>query len=400
MYNQSETAEAQKLQIQVTQQKESQLLTFCSYLNGTVIGNMKLALFSDDDDENSPNFDIHPKFDSHPLDHVTIQENSIKFEVIELIDVDFPQYVPLNLEVDLYTLTQQDKSLSGDLEEPVVLKFVNEVSIAMCNSSIIALFKLIFIAMLVRAIMTEFLPRKTINYKSQSQLQKKNCNKLVILFLIIKYLSFFEVAAETKYLSNTEFIAVASQNIVVDQPTDEFKVINCNFTNCSDNGGYGNDGALKFRISNGGKCYILNTTFINCTIDTYGGAVYAYITLGGELTIDGLCSFTDCLAIYYGGGGLYARIDGVNSKLLLEDGIKFERCKANSPNTSVRSSIGGAIYLQITDNGSFVINKVSCIDCESSVDGGGIYVDDISQETLKFNGTLFERCYANEVGGL
>ncbi|KAA6376633.1 MAG: hypothetical protein EZS28_027841, partial [Streblomastix strix] len=104
----------------------------------------------------------------------------------------------------------------------------------------------------------------------------------------------------------------------------------------------------------------------------------------------GLCSFTDCHADYYG-GGLYARIDGVNSRLILQDGLIFKRCTG--------SQGGGGIQLYSYYNISFVINKVSFIECYASWFGGGINIEG-GYETLKFNGTLFERCYANEVGGL
>ncbi|KAA6313681.1 MAG: hypothetical protein EZS28_055716, partial [Streblomastix strix] len=190
--------------------------------------------------------------------------------------------------------------------------------------NMISQFKIILIAVLVRAIVTTSLRKRIINQKCNSQLQKrraKHCNKFVIFLLIIAYLFIIEVAAETNNISDSEFDGVAQQIIVVNKPTDEFKVINCTFRNCVDYEIEG--GALNIQLSNEGKCQILNSTFINCSSSS-GGAIYANITLGGELTIDGLCSFTDCHADYYG-GGLYARIDGVNSRLILQDGLIFKR---------------------------------------------------------------------------
>ncbi|KAA6379102.1 MAG: hypothetical protein EZS28_025370, partial [Streblomastix strix] len=387
-YNPVETAEVLKPQRQTAQQKGSQLLTFFSYSNVTVIENMNFTVYSNADNENSPNFEIHQEFDSQPLEHVTIQESSIQYEEVQFIGHDYQKDTPQILENDSNTLTQHDNTLSGELGKPVLLKFVNEVNIAMCNSSIINFIRIIFVAVQTRAIMTAFLPRKIVNLKFKSLQQKNNSNKLVILLLIIAYHSIFEVTAVSHNISNTDFDG-KSQNIVVDQPTDEFKVINCKFRKCGQVGtGYG--GALNIKLSNKGKCWILNSTFTNCST-YYGGAIYAYVRSGGELTINGLCSFTDCHSQIYG-SALYAIIDGQNCKLLLEDGLKFEKCTGNLH--------GGGIYLEIGYPGNAIINKVSFIDCEESQYGGGMHIYDISPESQKLNGTLFQRCNANTGGGL
>ncbi|KAA6384743.1 MAG: hypothetical protein EZS28_019729 [Streblomastix strix] len=147
-------------------------------------------------------------------------------------------------------------------------------------------------------------------------------------------------------------------------------------------------GALNIWLSNEGKCYIANSSFINCSAKYDGGAIYTQISSGAELTIDGLCSFTDCYTQQYG-GGLYAKIDGLNSKLILEDGMKFERC---------RSQQGGGAYIYFNNNGSFDINKVQYIDCEG-INGGGIYINSNTSKTLNLNGTLLERCKSSYQGG-
>ncbi|KAA6389633.1 MAG: hypothetical protein EZS28_014842 [Streblomastix strix] len=369
-YNQGETTEVLKPQRQTAQQKGSQLLTFFSYSNVTFIKNMKFTVYSNTDNENSPNFLTRQKFDSHPLDHVTIQQNSVKYE-----------------EVDSITLIQHDNELTFEKAMHVLLRFIEQISIAMRNSSIINFIRIIYVAVPTRAILIAFLPRRIINYKYQSQQQKKNSNKLIIPLLIITCHSIFEVSAVTNYLSNQEFDGKRSQSIIVNQSTDEFKVINCSFRNCW-NGASG--GALNIRLSNGGKCWILNTTFTNCNTTLDGGAIYANISSGAELTIDGLCLFTDCHA-QWSGGGVYARIDGQSSKLLLEDYLKFERCSCIQ---------GGGTSIENSNNGSCNINKVSCIDCGGRNLGGGIYVGSISEEIQKLNGTVLERCHADMGGGL
>ncbi|KAA6370383.1 MAG: hypothetical protein EZS28_034089, partial [Streblomastix strix] len=274
VYNLGETTEIKEPQSQTTQQNQTTSLASCCYKNVAIIIKMKIAEYFGADNENSPNFVTRQELDSPTLDHVTFQENSIKYEGVQFIYHDNQKGIPQILENDSKTLAKLENFLIWDLRNQVLVKFVNEVSIAMCYSSLIALFNQIFIILLARAIMTAFLPRKIVNYKSQSLQQKKYDYKLVIILLIIAYYSIFEVATDTNYLINSEFDGVASQNIVVDQPTDEFKVISCTFRNC------GNDeiegGALYINISNKGRCKIINSSFINCSAFS-GGAIYATI---------------------------------------------------------------------------------------------------------------------------
>ncbi|KAA6393312.1 MAG: hypothetical protein EZS28_011165 [Streblomastix strix] len=364
-YNLGETTEILKPQSQTALQKDSQLLTFCSYLNASVIKYMKMAEYSKGNNENSPNSEIRQEFDSQPLEYVKIQESSIKYDGIEFIYHDNQNGYPYDSELDSYALIQLGFQMIIDLGKLVMFRFVNEVSSAMYNSAIIRHIKIIFVVLLVKTIVSLFLSQRIVNQKYISKEQKKYNYKLVILLLIITYQSIFKVAAYTNYLINLTYDEVGSQNIVVDKPTDEFKVINCTFRNCWNNEVSG--GALNIQLSNGGKCWILNSTFINCS-SSLGGAIYAEISSGAELTIDGLCSFKDCLA-QQSGGGLYSLIAyGVNSKLLLEDGLKFERCKGY---------YGGGV-LQV----------------EEYIFGA------ITQILKKFNGTLFERCHAGLGGGL
>ncbi|KAA6399845.1 MAG: hypothetical protein EZS28_004630 [Streblomastix strix] len=274
---------------------QSASLTFFSYENVSIIENMKFTEYSNVDNEKDLNFEIRQEFDSHQLNHDIIQENSTKQDIFELKGHHDKQYIQPNQGNSSNSLTILNNKLINEVGNAILIQFVNEVDISIINSALISQFKIIFIALLLRAIMIALLSLRNISQKYDPQLQKKEtkqCNNLIFLLVIIIYHSIFEVAAETKYLSNQEFDGKGSQSIVVNQSTDEFKVTNCTFKNCGNNEIFG--GALNIRLSNKGKCWILNSTFNNCNTTQDGGAIYANISSGAELTIDGLCLFTDC----------------------------------------------------------------------------------------------------------
>ncbi|KAA6393977.1 MAG: hypothetical protein EZS28_010491 [Streblomastix strix] len=205
----------------------------------------------------------------------------------------------------------------------------------------------------------------------------------------------FEVSAVTNYLSNRVFDRVASQNIIVNQSTDEFIVTNCTFRNCGNSTVSG--GALYIQLSNGGHCQVANTTFTNCS-SSYGGAIYAQINSGGNLTINRLCSFTDCYA-YGQGGGICAYIYGQNSRLLLLDGLKFERCHSNYGG-------GGLIIYAYQGAQLLLIGQCSFRDCfslnageiQEFFDGGGLLLFSEDQCLLSISSTLYQNC-SSETGG-
>ncbi|KAA6366419.1 MAG: hypothetical protein EZS28_038054, partial [Streblomastix strix] len=129
----------------------------------------------------------------------------------------------------------------------------------------------------------------------------------------------------------------------------------------------------------------------------YGGAIYTTLKSGGKLTIAGSCLFTECRAIsttFWGyGGGIYAKIEGENSSLILEDSITFERCSGQT---------GGGMLLIVQNGGNIkIIGSCNFTDCSSSTSGGGIYLE-TNDGTVSFNPTeqiLIENCNSDNNGG-
>ncbi|KAA6402210.1 MAG: hypothetical protein EZS28_002262 [Streblomastix strix] len=106
-------------------------------------------------------------------------------------------------------------------------------------------------------------------------------------------------------------------------------------------------------INNGGQVTISNSSFDHCQANIGGGGIYVQIELGGKLTIDGQCNFTECNT-FYSGGGIYTSISGLNSLLVLDDGVKFGSCLSDSNDNYG----GGGLYLKAWNQGTGIINKV------------------------------------------
>ncbi|KAA6354859.1 MAG: hypothetical protein EZS28_049614, partial [Streblomastix strix] len=160
------------------------------------------------------------------------------------------------------------------------------------------------------------------------------------------------------------------------------------FILCKGSNIYG--GAINLNISFEGQVIISNSTFNQCEAQ-YGGGIYLSIESGGNLTIDGQCSFTECKSSDYG-GGIWAQISGVNSLLTLEDGLKFENCESDGQGE------GGGIYFEIYGQATSIINKVQFSYCNAS-SGGGVYLYGRNQVKQIFDGTKFTNCEAYYDGG-
>ncbi|KAA6402212.1 MAG: hypothetical protein EZS28_002264 [Streblomastix strix] len=149
--------------------------------------------------------------------------------------------------------------------------------------------------------------------------------------------------------------------------TGSFLMINdSEFIQCKGSEIYG--GAIYLSINNDGNVTISNSSFYQCeAID--GGGIFAHVYSGGKLTIDGQCDFTECKSSYNGGGGISSSITGLNSQLIIDDGVKFEDCIVD--NFEDQGS-GGGIYINIWNHGQCIINKVLLCNC-SSYEGGAEY---------------------------
>ncbi|KAA6386856.1 MAG: hypothetical protein EZS28_017615 [Streblomastix strix] len=140
-----------------------------------------------------------------------------------------------------------------------------------------------------------------------------------------------------------------------------------------------------------------NTTFSNCN-SSQGGAVWVNLAFGGRLTIDGLCSFTDCQSLNQSGGAVYASVNWQNSQFIMEDGIQFSDCICISNETN---SGGGALYAYM--QGGELIMRGSCIfrNCNSSNDGGAFNImTDYNNDNIRSSGGVqFIGCNSGSWGG-
>ncbi|KAA6372371.1 MAG: hypothetical protein EZS28_032102, partial [Streblomastix strix] len=210
-------------------------------------------------------------------------------------------------------------------------------------------------------------------------------------------------------------------SIVVNINTDEFIVNTCTFTNCKYTG-YG--GAIDIELSNGGKASVINSQFTGCQTNIYGGAIYASIQSGGILTIDGQCKFTQCTA-QNNGGGIFAQIEGENSKLIIRDGAIFDTCSSQGfggglnammnngaqltfqgdcqfQNCSVNSGSGGGIYASVGNEGSLIqcLGELTFDNCSSLWSGGGASLGSWDKASIEINKVTCIDCKSEQSAGL
>ncbi|KAA6385102.1 MAG: hypothetical protein EZS28_019371 [Streblomastix strix] len=179
-------------------------------------------------------------------------------------------------------------------------------------------------------------------------------------------------------------------------PENELVISDCIF----DENGYNSDGwssSLSIRISNGGQASISNTQFNKCK-SLWGGALNIWIQQqGGSMSIDGTCQFTECSATgtYANGGAITLQIEGSNSQVILESGIKFDTCTSNYE--------GGGIGINIYNGGQFSIQGTCLFEnCQAlNHTSGGISGNIQGEDTLmQISGQItFDTCSAFLQGG-
>ncbi|KAA6373983.1 MAG: hypothetical protein EZS28_030490, partial [Streblomastix strix] len=169
----------------------------------------------------------------------------------------------------------------------------------------------------------------------------------------------------------------------------QLQIEDCQFIQCK--GSEINGGAIYLNINNKGQATISNSLFNQCE-SKFGGGIYVSIESGGKLTIQQQCNFTECKADT--GGGISASVSGIGSKLILEDGVKFDTCIKG-----VGISSGGGAYFDINEYGECIIREVQFIDCSAFI-GGGLFVSIINAQ-FSVNGTnLFQNCLSSSGGGI
>ncbi|KAA6372680.1 MAG: hypothetical protein EZS28_031793, partial [Streblomastix strix] len=194
-------------------------------------------------------------------------------------------------------------------------------------------------------------------------------NKHFLLLSVIIYYatrSFFDASANIVEIYNQIFDQPGDGlgQIDFDESDDICIITNCTFANINKTSG--NGGCMELYIRNRGKASINNCSFTYCDVLDEGGAIYASISTGGKLTIDGMCSFSGCFSYNANGGGIYVEIDGETSKFILEDWIIFYNCSAE---------VGGALFIQSSNAAVVTLGQSLFLDCLSGFDGGAIYIN-------------------------
>ncbi|KAA6382839.1 MAG: hypothetical protein EZS28_021634 [Streblomastix strix] len=171
----------------------------------------------------------------------------------------------------------------------------------------------------------------------------------------------------------------------------------CQFIQCE--GHLISGGAIYLDINNEGQTTISNSSFNQCESRS-GGGIFALIQTGGKQTIDGKCNFRQCSCNLYYGGGIYANISGLNSSLILEDGLIFENCICDDIYYS--SGGGGGIYANCAYLGSYIriIGDLEFENCTSGSEGGGIRIQTYDYGISEVDKISFKDCSSGSGGGV
>ncbi|KAA6382286.1 MAG: hypothetical protein EZS28_022187, partial [Streblomastix strix] len=191
------------------------------------------------------------------------------------------------------------------------------------------------------------------------------------------------------------------------QNSNQFK--NCVATGIEGLGGgiYANiEDSCKFRIYNevmfdsctsneqGGGAYLIakdrsivdmnKVTFNQCN-SISGGAIFIDIQTSASLLITNSSLFKDCEASTGNGGGIYATIKDIDSKIIIQEQSIFDTCQS-------LSGFGGAAYIESQLNTSIIINRIQFDNC-SAFDGGAIQTLLLTGSTFTItNESLFNSC--------
>ncbi|KAA6402890.1 MAG: hypothetical protein EZS28_001587 [Streblomastix strix] len=154
----------------------------------------------------------------------------------------------------------------------------------------------------------------------------------------------------------------------------------------------GNGGGAYIEGTNQASIEINKATIENCN-SIQGGGIYCDIKTQSSLQVTNSNLFKGCKSTT-AGGGLYAKCDGINSKMNISGFTQFDSCS-----TTGTSGQGGGSYLQVSTNASFELNKVTYKGC-SAVDGGGLFGDyNKANKFIITSSNYFIGCSVTERGG-
>ncbi|KAA6394018.1 MAG: hypothetical protein EZS28_010455, partial [Streblomastix strix] len=120
-----------------------------------------------------------------------------------------------------------------------------------------------------------------------------------------------------------------------------------------------------------------------------GGAIFVDLQKSASLIITNSSLFKDCESTTGNGGGIYALIKDINSKIVIQDQTIFDTCQSVS-------GFGGAVYIELQSNSSVEINNIQFVTCVAA-DGGAIQASLLagSQFTIS-NESLFNSCSSTQ----
>ncbi|KAA6389798.1 MAG: hypothetical protein EZS28_014675 [Streblomastix strix] len=128
-------------------------------------------------------------------------------------------------------------------------------------------------------------------------------------------------------------------------------------------------------------------TFQSCTSVSGGGAVFIDMVKSASLVITNSSLFKDCITSTGNGGGIFSTIKDLDSRIIIQDGSKFETCRS-----TFATGKGGAAYIELQLNASVIINRAQFITC-SAFDGGAIHTSLLAESTFTIsNQSLFQGC--------
>ncbi|KAA6371391.1 MAG: hypothetical protein EZS28_033082, partial [Streblomastix strix] len=174
-------------------------------------------------------------------------------------------------------------------------------------------------------------------------------------------------------------------NVNLGTSSNMLEIESCNFIGCVS---LSKGGAIYALINNGAQVTISNSLFSLCE-STNGGGIFVTMNGNSILYLDSLCSLTDCKSSSQG-GGIYAEIVGSTSQLILDKEIQFERCESN---------IGGGLLIYLPTGADYELCKLKFIYCHSSNSGGGIYNTYTNGGMMTLRELSFTNCSSNINGG-
>ncbi|KAA6367987.1 MAG: hypothetical protein EZS28_036486, partial [Streblomastix strix] len=137
-------------------------------------------------------------------------------------------------------------------------------------------------------------------------------------------------------------------NAILTYESNRFDITNCSFTTCKAQDTWG--GAVYAEIQHSNAQFILTCTqIIQCEAQK-GGGLHIKSSTTGQVILDNLCEFKQCIATSGNGGGIYADLEysTTEQSLFLIKDVLIQDCQALlSPNAIISTGFGGGIFIGV-----------------------------------------------------